>query len=349
MSKRKKDIVRKRYFRSNKRQADLLNAYIKNYELSAEENQVWMPFTEENFTEKNSELFATTEKKGKTHSGVRTVDSARLVTYGEGKFLFFLEHQEKTDYAMPGRILYHEAICYHEQIHILRLIRKEEKQLHTAAEYLSGIKKDDRLIPAISLVLYYGSEPWNGPADIKGLLDEQLFPGKLRALIRNYPMNLIQIKDIDYLEDFQTDMHETFGFIKFQQDIGKLKHFIKENQRNFENLSEDAYDFIACQTGIRKLELIKKNYKTEEGDYNMCKAIRDMEEMSRQEGMQEGRQEGIQEGMQEGRRAGERDNAIQIARLLFKKGASMELVAASILNLKPDELNAIYCEVHATS
>ena len=36
----------------------------------------------------------------------------------------------------------------------------------TTGEYLSRFRKKDRLIPIISLVFYYGSEPWDGPVDL---------------------------------------------------------------------------------------------------------------------------------------------------------------------------------------
>ncbi|UYJ39299.1 MAG: Rpn family recombination-promoting nuclease/putative transposase [Oscillospiraceae bacterium] len=31
---------------------------------------------------------------------------------------------------------------------------------------MSRFRKKDRLIPIISLVFYYGSEPWDGPVDL---------------------------------------------------------------------------------------------------------------------------------------------------------------------------------------
>lgn len=204
--------------------------------------------------------------------------------YSGKKFYFFIENQEKEDYSMPSRILSHESICYREQANMLRMGYGQNNELHTMEERFSGMKKEDRLIPAISLVLYYGTEPWSGAEDLKTMLDVEQLPEELRELVGNYPMHLLEICKIDYLEDFKTDLHETFGFIKYQNNPDKLKSFVDANQERFQNLSEDAYDFIVCQTGIRKLEQLKKRYKTEKGDYNMSQAVSELEKRIRKAG-----------------------------------------------------------------
>lgn len=130
------------------------------------------------------------------------------------------------------------------------------------------------------------------------------------------------------MEKFQTDLHETFGFIKYQHDSGKLTQFVEKNRERFRNLSEDAYDFITCQTGTRKLEKFKLKCKTKEGNYDMCKALDDWEKQNIQRGIQRG----------------ERTNANQNARMFFRNGASLELVAASILVLSKEEVEEIYKE-----
>ena len=225
----------------------------------------WRPLTKADFEEKESELYTFVNTIKGVLPIVRIVDSARIVNYCGKRFYFFIENQEKVDYSMPNRIFLHEAICYKEQADLLRIEHKQRKDLLTIEEKFSGMKKEDRLIPAISLVLYYGVEPWDGAKEMKEILDEEGLPKEWKALVGHHPMNLIEIRDIDYLEDFQTDLHETFGFIKYQNDADKLKHFVAKNQEKFEKLSEDAYDFITYQTGIRKLERLKRKYKTAEG------------------------------------------------------------------------------------
>ena len=58
----------------------------------------------------------------------------------------------------------------------------------------------------------------------------------------------------------------------------------------------------------------------------------------------EGKTEGIQLGRETGRREGRQEEAVTNARMFFKNGASMELVAASITTLSKEQLEEIYKE-----
>lgn len=79
------------------------------------------------------------------------------------------ESQDKIHYAMPQKVMLYDGMDYEEQIRNLWKQRMEcQKQARrigkplehlTAAEYLSRFRKNDRLIPIISLVFYYGSDP----------------------------------------------------------------------------------------------------------------------------------------------------------------------------------------------
>ncbi len=96
-------------------------------------------------------------------------------------------------------------------------------------------------------------------------------------------------------EWFQTDLRQVCGFLKRTNDRMKLKTYIEENQEVFSNLPEDAYDFLTVMAGIRNLRLIKQEVQSKGGGFDMCKAIKEMLRVSRQEGEQEGRLEGQDE------------------------------------------------------
>ncbi len=42
----------------------------------------------------------------------------------------------------------------------------------TPDEFLSGLHRDDRLHPIISIVIYYNEKPWDGPKSLKDLVVE---------------------------------------------------------------------------------------------------------------------------------------------------------------------------------
>lgn len=52
--------------------------------------------------------------------------------------------------------------------------------------------------------------------------------------------------------------------------------YLKENQTEFQNISEDTFEAIATFTGTMKLLEQKEKYENEEGEMDMCKAIDDM-------------------------------------------------------------------------
>ena len=86
------------------------------------------------------------------------------------------EAQDKIHYAMPHKVMLYDGMDYETQIRNnwecftegQRQAKKTGQTLEhlTAGEYLSRFRRTDRLTPIISLVFYYGSEPWDGPVDL---------------------------------------------------------------------------------------------------------------------------------------------------------------------------------------
>ena len=51
---------------------------------------------------------------------------------------------------------------------------------------LSPLKKEDRLVPVITLVLYMGEDPWNAAKRLHDLLDFSEIPHELRDYVPDY-------------------------------------------------------------------------------------------------------------------------------------------------------------------
>lgn len=74
------------------------------------------------------------------------------------------EGQRNVHYAMPVRCMLYDAMDYTRQVERMVKKRREEGKLEKGAEYLSGMKREDRLLPVITIVFYYGEEQsWDGP------------------------------------------------------------------------------------------------------------------------------------------------------------------------------------------
>ena len=118
---------------------------------------------------------------------------------------------------------------------------------------------------------------------------------ELKKLFTEKPLLIFEMRHFSNEEWFQTDLRQVCGFLKRTNDRMKLKTYIEENQEVFSNLPEDAYDFLTVMAGIRNLRLIKQEVQSKGGGFDMCKAIKEMLRVSRQEGEQEGRLEGQDE------------------------------------------------------
>lgn len=83
---------------------------------------------------------------------------------------------------------------------------------------MSGLKKADRLMPVITLVVYFGDKDWDGAKSIHEMLSVD--DDELLSYVPNYKINLIEpakISDEDY-DKFKTDVGSVLQFIKHQSD-----------------------------------------------------------------------------------------------------------------------------------
>ena len=80
-----------------------------------------------------------------------------------------------------------------------RSIRKEtwkNKKGLRGGEYLYGFRKESRLYPTVTFVLYYGEKEWDGAKDIHGLLDLTGLPAGLREKVSNYKIHIIEVRKL---------------------------------------------------------------------------------------------------------------------------------------------------------
>ncbi len=90
---------------------------------------------------------------------------------------------------MPVRVMEYEAMEYRSQLDEIARKHEERKNLQGNDEYLSRMKKKDTIAPVITLVIYYGREPWDGMLDLYGMMNlEEEDP--LLSCVNNYKINL---------------------------------------------------------------------------------------------------------------------------------------------------------------
>ena len=206
---------------------------------------------------------------------------------------------------MNGYVFEGKQVLQAEQIK-----KKVKKQKGIAgAEFVSGFKKNSRLHPCITLVVYFGDN-WDGSRDLHGILDFTDIPEELRKYVNNYQMHLLEVKKLENTDIFQTDLKQIFDFIRCSKDRNKLRELV-ENDSAFQEMEEDAYDMALAYANAEELIGVKK-YHGKDGKVNMCEGIRGL----------------VEEGRMEGRLEGELEKTRNIIRNMLKRGMSEEDIKA---------------------
>lgn len=105
-------------------------------------------------------------------------------------------------------------------------VRRNHKGL-SVGEYLYGFRKSDRLLPAVTFILYSGSQPWQGPKTLHEMLDFTDIPDELKEMISDYKINLIEIRKLSDMSIFKTDVRQVFDFIRCSNDKNELKKLVE--------------------------------------------------------------------------------------------------------------------------
>lgn len=206
------------------------------------------------------------------------------------KYLLILgvENQRNVHYGMPVEAMVYDAMNYASQVDCLSRENKKNKRVHGDAEYLSGLRKEDKIFPVISLVLYLGQESW----DAAETLHDMLTPvsESLRKYIPDYKINLLSPVTMtdEQLHLFRSDFKELATFIKYGKDKEKMKKLAEENEA-FKHMDKLTAE-IANDVTNAKLK-IEAN---EKGEVDMCVAIMEIREEGRLQGREEGRLEGLE-------------------------------------------------------
>ena len=205
------------------------------------------------------------------------------------------ELQDKVHFGMPVNDGLYDMLGYSKQIaEIKRSYRKDTDQADdegeltvednvvkiklTSEEFLSGLRKDDKLMPIITAVVYLGEEPWDGPRSLFDMLDVQ--DERLYRFLNDYKLNLISPADMadEEFQKFHTDLGFAMKLIKHQStDADEV--IMKEGNRK---VSTDTAYFLnaAIKLGLE--------FEEEEGGVIMCKAIENKEKRDKVTGAIQG-------------------------------------------------------------
>lgn len=272
----KTDVVLKDFWRANDRFADLFNAVVFHGK------QVLKP---EELQELDTEMSGIIRFKDYEESLVRTRDVVKKTAFGVEFAILGIESQQRIHYAMPLRTLLYDGMGYLKEYQEISRSRKEEKGRMTEDEFLSKMRKEDRLHPIISIVVYYSEKSWDGPMCLKDMIVEM--PEEIERIFSDYKMNLVQIRESEQYEFHNEDVKTVFEVSReiFKGNFDKITTLYKDR-----DIKAELITVIGKITDSADLMNQGRN---KEVSVNMCTALERLKDEGRQEGRQEGRKEGI--------------------------------------------------------
>jgi len=185
----KPDMELKNFWRDNERFADICNAVLFQGSLVIKAKDL---------KEEDSDISGIVFSRENRESILRTRDVVKKIAYGTEYMIVGIENQTQVHYAMPLRVWLYDALGYLKQTEEIKATRKDAKETGTSAEFLSGFGKNDKLEPVVTIVIFYGNTPWDGPITLHDMIGEKAEP--IKQIISNYQMNLVQIRsDSEYV------------------------------------------------------------------------------------------------------------------------------------------------------
>lgn len=276
------DVLLKDFWRVNERFADLFNAVIFQGKevLKAEELQ-----------EMDTDMSGVIRFREHEESLVRVRDVVKKMAFGVEFVVLGIESQQKIHYAMPLRTMLYDGMGYLKEYREITQSMKKEKGKWTEEEFLSGMRKEDRLHPIITIVIYYSEYVWDGPMCLKDMIVEM--PEEIERIFSNYKMNLVQVRDSGQYTFHNEDVRTVFEISReiFQGNFEKINREYKDR-----DINQELIRVIGKITDSSKL--MEQNKEGEMG--NMCTALRKLEEECEQKGRKEGLKEGHEKGLEAG-------------------------------------------------
>lgn len=253
---------------------------------------------------------------GKKRKVRRERDVGKLLCRRGHFVLLAVENQDKPNLCMPLRNAEYDVTEYVRQLRRIKRRNEAKKDWADGVEYLSGVKRTDRLIPAITVVLYHGQASWNAPGRLQELLDTDGMDEVLHSLLMDYRLHIINLTELKE-ENFKTGLRELIGMMKRRDSKEALQAYCRENEDRFRNMDDETYDLICTMINHKTLAKKKERCRNKERrGVDMCKAIDEMVLDGKREGKEEGKRQGILIGEKRGEKAGEEKLSRLIAQLL---------------------------------
>lgn len=297
----KKDITLKDYLSDGRRYADLLNGSI------FQGRQV---IRGEMLTDAN-----TVQAKSEDKTILERTNDIVMKQTADGKLfaVWVVANQEHIDYTMPVRVMLQESLEYDRQLKEIRrqnrrnekIQSKEDKVFQNDAEFLSGIRRKDRLQPVVTLVVYWGKEKWQGAQSLHDIIDfgeDVNLAQNMKLLVPKYPLHFLNLTERNNYDCFQTELRILFELYARRNNKLEFWNYVNRHEE-CKQLDKETYQTLGVLTNSKRLQngiYIRAGKQQETEEVNMCQAIEELIEDGKKEGQRLGRQRMLYELVRDG-------------------------------------------------
>ena len=150
-----------------------------------------------------------------------------------------VENQNYVDYRMVLRNMLSESIGYQKQWRRLRARHEQRDDLTDSTdEYLSGMKKDEKFFPIITLVVYFGTEhTWDGAKSLHELL---YLDDEMKPYVSDYKLNLYDCMAHESFAEYRTGLRQVFETVRYGKDKKKLRKIMEERAEAYSSIDSDT-------------------------------------------------------------------------------------------------------------
>lgn len=265
------DIVLKNFWRDSGRFADLFNGTLFKGE------KVLDP---ETLAEADTDLSSVLKLNSYAGTLGKLLDVAKRSADGADFIILGLENQMKVHYAMPLRGMAGDTLMYLKEYTELAKRNREAGNWDSGDEFLSGMRKTDRLHPAVTLCIYYGENPWDGPLSLTDMLDMEGMPPQLAEVMNDYKMNLVQIPESGHYRFSHPEVQDFFEIMRsiYRRDYRRIEEIYAGREISGEL-------GLAVGAAAESETLMKKALERKGEVMNMCTALKELEDEGRIDGI----------------------------------------------------------------
>jgi hypothetical protein len=290
----KPDTILNDYWRDNERFADLFNQVVFKGSARLEPDKL-----REGDTNEATVVYG---KDGSSETVIRHRDVVKSYNNSTELVIVGIENQTEIHYAMPARSMLYDALNYARQCKQLENKNRKNGHTQTAAEFLSGMKKGDRIAPIISLVIYYGDEyDWEGPLKLSDMMD---VGDDIKGHFNDYELKVLNMREAERLPFKNEENRKLFTMVGQYRRKGKSFDF-NDFEEEFVGLNLNPETLAAVGAIIGEQKCIDYAYKNKDREeINMYAYAKAMRDYFKDEGLTEGMVKGMAEGRAEGRAEG---------------------------------------------